>query len=106
MTALAFIHVHSMRLQTGQEALVARVLTKDGKIGFGFSFQLDAAQARHMAEWHAGVRRERPRLEPVLGHPWETAFLANEAIPWECEPGFTALEFLPPRPPGSSASTR
>ena len=95
-----------MRLQTGQEALVARVLTKEGKVGYGFSFQLDAADARHMAEWHAGVTSERPRLEPVLGHPWETAFLANEAIPWECEPGFTALEFLPPRPPGSSASTR
>ena len=106
MTALAFVHVHSMRLQTGQEALVARVLTKEGKVGYGFSFQLDAADARHMAEWHAGVRSERPRLEPVLGHPWETAFLADEAIPWECEPGFTALEFLPPRPPGSSASTR
>ena len=106
MTDLSFVHVHSMRLATGQEALVARVLTKDGKVGYGFSFQLDAADARHMAEWHAGVTSERPRLEPVLGHPWETAFLANEAIPWECEPGFTALEFLPPRPPGSSASTR
>jgi hypothetical protein len=95
-----------MRLQTGQEALVARVLTKDGKVGYGFSFRLDAAEARHMAEWHAGVREERPPYEAVLDHPWQRAFLEKKPIPWEYEPGFTALEFLPPRPPGSSAATR
>lgn len=103
MSNLSFVHVHSMRLATGQEALVARVLTNEGKVGYGFSFELDAAEARHMAEWHAGVRSERPRCGPVLGHPWETAYVAGEPIPWDCEPGFTALEFLPPRPPGSSA---
>lgn len=92
-----------MRLATGQEALVARVLTNDGKIGFGFSFRLDAAEARHMAEWHAGAREDRPHYDPVLDHPWEIAFLEEKTIPWHCEPGFTALEFLPPRPPGSSA---
>ena len=95
-----------MRLQTGQEALVARVLTEEGKMGYGFSFRLDAAEARHMAEWHAGGRTERPRCEPLLGHPWETAYVAAEPIPWDCEPGFTALEFLPPPPPASSASIR
>ncbi len=95
-----------MRLQSGHEALVARVFTKDGKAGFGFSFRLDAAEARHMAEWHAGTRADRPRLEAALGHPWEKAFLEEKPIPWDCEPGFTALEFLPPRPPGSSAATR
>jgi hypothetical protein len=95
-----------MRLQSGQEALVARVLTHDGKTGFGFSFRLDAAEARHMAEWHAGTGAPKPRLEPVLGHPWEQAFLEGKPIPWDCEPGFTALEFLPLRPPGSSAATR
>ncbi len=95
-----------MRLQSGQEALVARVVTKDGKTGYGFSFRLDAAEARHMAEWNAGARSERPRIEPLLGHPWEQAFLAGKPVPWECEPGFTALEFLPPRPLGSSAETR
>jgi hypothetical protein len=95
-----------MRLQTGQEALVARVLTLEGKAGFGFSFHLDAAEARHMAEWDAGVRSERPVYEPVLGHPWETAYVAGQPIPWDCEPGFTALEFLPLPPPASSASIR
>jgi len=98
--------VHSIRLASGQEALVARVLTQDGKTGYGFSFRLDAAEARHMAEWHAGARSERPRLEAVLSHPWETAYVSGEAIPWDCELGFTALEFLPPRPPASSAPTR
>jgi len=95
-----------MRLDSGQEALVARVLSREGKAGYGFSFRLDAAEARQMAEWDAGARMERPVYEPVLAHPWETAFAAGEPIPWDCEPAFTALEFLPPRPPGSSASTR
>ena len=95
-----------MRLQTGQEALVARVLTKDGKVGFGFSFRLDATEARHMAEWYAGLRKEPPPVEAALNHPWEQAFLARKPVPWDFEPGFTALEFLPPRPPASSAATR
>jgi hypothetical protein len=84
-----------MRLQTGQEALVARVLTKEGKTGYGFSLRLDAAEARHMAEWHAGVRKERPRCEPVLGHPWETAWVSAAPIDWNAEPGFAALTWLP-----------
>lgn len=73
---------------------MARVLTKDGKAGFGFSMRLDATEARHMAEWHAGVRAERPRIEPVLAHPWETAYVARETIPWELEPGFFGLKWL------------
>ena len=94
MTALAFVHVHSMRLQSGHEALVARVLTKDGKTGYGFSFRLDAAEARHMAEWHAGAGAEKPRLESVLGHPWETAYVSGVAVPWNVEPAFAALQWL------------
>ena len=94
MTRLAFVHVHSMRLAAGQEALVARVLTQDGKTGFGFSFRLDGAEARHMAEWHAGARTERPPLDPVLDHPWEKAFLEGKPIPWDCEPGFAGLTWL------------
>jgi hypothetical protein len=98
--------VHSLRLESGQEALVARVLTTQGSTGYGFSFHLDAAEARHMAEWDAGLRAERPPYAPVLGHPWEKAFLAGAQIPWDCEAAFTALEFLPPRPPSPSAATR
>ena len=47
-----------------------------------------------MAEWHAGVRAERPKIEPVLAHAWETAYLARETIPWEVEPGFAGLQGL------------
>lgn len=83
-----------MRLSSGHETLVARVLTKGGKTGYGFSFRLDAAEARHMAEWHAGARAEKPRLEPVLGHPWEKAFFEEKTIPWNVEPAFAALQWL------------
>lgn len=90
-----FIHTHSMRLASGHEALVARVITDDGRTGFGFSLQLDATEARHMAMFEAGLRPERPRITPVLGHPWETAWVANEPVPWEVEPHFSRLEWLP-----------
>jgi hypothetical protein len=83
-----------MRLASGHEALVARVVTKDGKIGFGFDFRLDAAAARHMAEWHAGARKERPAFEALLDHPWERAFLEGRPIPWDCEPEFGKLRWL------------
>jgi hypothetical protein len=73
---------------------VTRVLREDGGTGFGFSLQLDATEARHMALFHAGLRAERPRITPVMAHPWETAYLANDAIPWECEPGFSRLKWL------------
>jgi hypothetical protein len=84
-----------MRLASGQEALVTRVLADDGATGFGFSFQLDATEARHMALYHAGLRGERPRLTPVLGHPWETAWISDSSIPWEFEAGFSRLQWLP-----------
>ena len=73
---------------------MTRVLREDGGTGFGFSLQLDATEARHMALFHAGLRAERPRITPVMAHPWETAYLANDAIPWECEPGFSRLKWL------------
>jgi hypothetical protein len=84
-----------MRLASGQEALVTRVLADDGATGLGFSFQLDATEARHMALYHAGLRGERPRLTPVLGHPWETAWISDSSIPWEFEAGFSRLQWLP-----------
>jgi hypothetical protein len=89
-----FTHVQSMRLASGQEVLVARVLTTEDKAGFGFSLQLDATEARHMAEWAAGARAEKPKLEPALGHAWETAYVAGAAIPWDSEPEFSRLRWL------------
>ena len=95
MTEPAFIHTSSLRLASGHEALVTRVLREDGGTGFGFSLQLDATEARHMALFHAGLRAERPHITPVMGHPWETAYLSGAAVPWGSEQGFTRLEWLP-----------
>lgn len=95
MTRPAFIHTHSLRLASGHEALVTRLVTDDGRIWFGFSLQLDATEARHMAMFEAGLWPERPRITPVMGHPWETAWVGNEPVPWEVEPHFSRLEWLP-----------
>lgn len=94
MTRVRFIHTQSLRLASGHEALVTRVLRQDGKTGFGFSLRLDATQARLMAMFDAGLSAERPRIEPALGHPWETAYTTGKAIPWEAEPAFSALKWL------------
>ena len=90
----AFVHVHSMRLASGEEVLVARALAESGALGYGFSFRLESTEARHMAEWNAGVRAERPAYQPVLGHPWETAYLNKLQIDWGSEPGFAAIRWL------------
>jgi len=95
MTGPRFVHTQSLRLASGQEALVTRVLADDGRIGFGFSLQLDATEARHMAMHAAGLRAERPRIAPVLGHPWETAYVSRSEIPWSFEEGFSRLRWLP-----------
>ena len=84
-----------MRLASGHEALVTRVLAQDGRAGFGFSLQLDATQARHMAMYEVGLRPTRPHLTPVMAHPWETAWVANRPVPWEVEPAFSQLKWLP-----------
>ena len=89
------MHVHSLRLKDGHEALVARVVTKEGKTGFGFSFRLDATEARHMAEWNAGVRPQRPAYESQLDHPWERAWLSDEEIEWQNEAAFAMIRWLP-----------
>ena len=95
---MKFIHTCSIRLATGQEALVTRVLREDGKPFFGFSLRLDATEARHMALHHAGLRA-RPDYLPALDHPWEQAFLKGESIPWHCEPGFANISWLPEEKP-------
>ena len=63
------VHVHSMRLGTGEEVLIARVVAPDGRVGFGFSFRADGTEARHMAEWAAGVRHFDSSFGGVGGHP-------------------------------------
>jgi hypothetical protein len=84
-----------MRLASGHEALVTRVLARDGRTGLGFSLQLDATLARHMAMYEVGLWPERPHITPVMAHPWETAWVANQPVPWEVEPAFASLKWLP-----------
>jgi hypothetical protein len=91
------IHVHSMRLATGEEVLIARVVAPDGRVGYGFSFRLDATEARHMAEWSAGVRVERPAYESQLDHAWERAWLSDEDVEWQIERAFANIKWLPER---------
>lgn len=74
---------------------MTRVLAGDGRTGYGFSLDLDATAARHMAEWHAGARGERPEHQPALDHPWERAWAAGKEIDWSLEPGFAGLRWLP-----------
>ena len=83
-----------MRVATGEEALVARVVAPGGRVGYGFSFRLDATEARHMAEWAAGVRGERPAYESRLGHAWERSWLSGEEIDWQAEPAFAKITWI------------
>ena len=60
-------HVHSIRIASGAEALVARVLAADGTAGFGFTLNLDAGVARDMAAWDALGRSKGVPLWGLLG---------------------------------------
>ena len=65
--SIAHAHVHSLRLASGAEALVARVLAADGTAGFGFTLNDDAAVARDMAAWDALGKSKRVALFGLLG---------------------------------------
>ena len=51
----AALEVRSARLTSGEEVLIAFVKAADGRVGWGISFELDATEARRMAERHAGL---------------------------------------------------
>jgi L-alanine-DL-glutamate epimerase-like enolase superfamily enzyme len=65
--AIAHTHVHSLRIASGAEALVARVLATDGTAGFGFTLNLDAGVARDMAAWDALGRSKGVAFHSLLG---------------------------------------
>ena len=65
--SIARTHVHSLRLRSGAEALVARVLTPQGVAGYGFSVGLEAAVARDMAAWDALARSRNVPLYALFG---------------------------------------
>ena len=50
----ASIHTVSVRLASGEEALVTRYVATDGRVGYGYSLTLDATGSRHMAERLSG----------------------------------------------------
>lgn len=56
-----------MRLASGAEALVARVLTTGGVAGFGFSLGTEATPARDMAAWDALGRSRNLPLYAFFG---------------------------------------
>jgi L-alanine-DL-glutamate epimerase-like enolase superfamily enzyme len=115
-----------MRLASGEEVLVVRVLTREGVAGYGFTFCEDVAAARTMARWDAAARaagrplsellraappEARTALERAIDegvHPWMTAWravldaargsaqVAVADIDWTLEPGFTTLHWIEP----------
>ena len=65
--SIAYTHVHSLRVASGAEALVARVLAADGTAGYGFTLNTDAGVARDMAAWDALARAKGVPLFGFLG---------------------------------------
>jgi predicted secreted hydrolase len=60
----ASVHTHSVRLPSGEELLLTRVVADDGRVGYGYSLCLDATAARHMAERNAGIRAGEKQVLP------------------------------------------
>jgi L-alanine-DL-glutamate epimerase-like enolase superfamily enzyme len=89
--SITYTHVHSMRVASGDEALVARVLAAGGVAGYGFTLNLDAGVARDMAAWDALGRAKGVPLFGLLGGSYgkkiNLAQDENPAIP----PDWTAL---------------
>jgi L-alanine-DL-glutamate epimerase-like enolase superfamily enzyme len=89
--SIAHTHVHSLRVASGDEALVARVLTADGTAGFGFTLNLDAGAARDMATWDALARAKGVPLYGLLGGSFRKQIkLVKDEIP-AIAPDWTAL---------------
>jgi L-alanine-DL-glutamate epimerase-like enolase superfamily enzyme len=89
--SIAHTHVHSLRVASGAEALVARVLAADGTAGFGFTLNLDAGAARDMAAWDALGRSKDVPLYGLLGGSYrKTASLVKDELP-AISPDWSAL---------------
>ena len=88
---IAHTHVHSLRVASGAEALVARVLLAGGTAGFGFTLDLEAAVARDMAAWDALARYRGIPLFGLLGGSFRKKInLAKDENPC-IPPDWTAL---------------
>ena len=89
--SIAYTHVHSMRIASGAEALVARVLLADGAAGFGFTLNLDAGAARDMAAWDALGRSRSVPLHALLGGSYRKSTKIEEDANPSVPPDWTAL---------------
>jgi L-alanine-DL-glutamate epimerase-like enolase superfamily enzyme len=89
--SIAHTHVHSVRLMSGAEALVARVRIADGTEGFGFTLNEAAVVARDMAAWDALGRDKGVPLYGLLGGCYrKTAKVMKDELP-AIAPDWTAL---------------
>ena len=80
-----------MRVASGAEALVARVLAQDGTAGYGFTLNQDAGVARDMAAWDALGRAKDVPLQSLLGGSFRsTVKCIRDEIP-AIPPDWTAL---------------
>jgi len=89
--SIAHTHVHSLRIASGAEALVARVLAADGTAGFGFTLNLEAGVARDMAAWDALARSKGVAFHSLLGGSYRKQIeCRNDELP-AIPPDWTAL---------------
>lgn len=98
--SIAHTHVHSLRILSGAEALVARVLTTEGWAGYGFTLNLDAATARDMAAWDALARSRAVPLCTLLGG------CRRQSVAVECDSGRGTLLRVDPFAVGSVEGVR
>jgi len=97
-----------MRVASGEEVLIVRVLTREGAAGYGFTLTENVAAARRMACWDATARAARSPLWRLLreaapetrhalraelddgAHPWirawRTTLDASQAMPGATAP--------------------
>jgi L-alanine-DL-glutamate epimerase-like enolase superfamily enzyme len=89
--SIAHTHVHSLRVASGAEALVARVRIVGGTEGYGFTLNEDAAVARDMAAWDALGRSKGVPLFALLGGSYrKKTTLINDELP-AIPPDWTSL---------------
>jgi len=89
--SVAHTHVHSLRLASGAEALVARVRAADGTSGFGFTLNMDAGVARDMAAWDALARAKGVPLFDLLGGSYRKEVTISKDDNPSIPPDWTAL---------------
>ena len=88
---IAYTHVHSLRVASGAEALVARVRLADGTSGFGFTLNEDAGVARDMAGWDALAQGKRVPLFVLLGGSYRRKMRVSKDENPAIAPDWTAL---------------